>query len=83
MAFEKLKQLRKQIGEDAVNLKDITFKHLQHSIHLRNLILDSNMIHYALNPAPKGSFVKTHSSKEQKQVDDVQQAKLATIYQEF
>ena len=41
------------------------------------------MLHYALNPAPKGSFVKTHNSKEQQLVDDVQQGKLSAIYQEF
>lgn len=58
LAFEKLKKLREEFGENVATFKNVTYESLQRSPSLRSLILDYKYIHFYAQEKPKGSMIK-------------------------
>ena len=60
LAYARLQELKVLVGEEAPSVKNIELINLRKSASLRSKILNSTMIHFAENPAPKGSFKKKY-----------------------
>jgi len=71
------------VGEEAPSLKNIELIDLRKSPSLRRKILDSTTLHFAENPAPKGSFKKKYASKKQEQIDSYQQQSQSKMNEEI
>ena len=46
MAYSKLLELRKLIGDDSTFIKDVTLNDLRRSTRLQSLIMDYNFLHF-------------------------------------
>ena len=60
---------------------NLTLEDLRRSKSLRTLILDYDLTLFRRDPAPKGSFERTYTSKREEEVAAVQSTKQTSLYE--